>query len=182
MKWFKRHLNWVALLSWVAVYPLSYAIGALILSISPYMSTGAYYAIAYLIIAVWLFGISGWVLRKKNRGLWHLLWLVIPFGWIVFLSLENKSGEITSGEESTEEVPWEVFSKMPSNRQTSKWTSEKRETLKHVVGKCPYCESTSTSQSLVGESLSKEKMMTRGYQYKWDCKCSECGKEWFGVE
>ena len=91
MNWFRRHLNWVAVLSWVALYPLGYITGALILSISPYMSTGVYYSIAYIIVALWLFGIDGWVLRKKNRSLWNLLWLVIPFGWIVFLGLENRS-------------------------------------------------------------------------------------------
>jgi hypothetical protein len=94
MNWFNRHLNWTAFLSWVALYPLIYLIGTLIVNVNPYMSTGAYLAILYLVIAVWLFGIGGWVLRKKNRNLFHLLWLVIPFGWIVFLCLENKA-EIT---------------------------------------------------------------------------------------
>ncbi len=76
----------------VALYPLGYVTGALILSISPYMSTVVYYSIVYIIAALWLFGIDGWVLRKKNRSLWNLLWLIVPFGWIVFLCLENRSG------------------------------------------------------------------------------------------
>lgn len=91
MNWFRRHPNWVAVLSWIALYPLGYITSLLILSISPYMGTGVYYSIVYIIAALWLFGIDGWVLRKKNRSLWNLLWLVIPFGWIVFLCLENRS-------------------------------------------------------------------------------------------
>ena len=91
MNWFRRHLSWVAVLSWVALYPLDYITGALILSISPYMSTGVYYSIVYIVAALWLFGIDGWVLRKKDRSLWNLLWLIVPFGWIVFLNLENRS-------------------------------------------------------------------------------------------
>ena len=91
MNWFRRHLNWVAVLSWVALYPLGYITGALILSISPYMSTGVYYSIVYIVAALWLFGIDGWVLREKDRSLWNLLWPIVPFGWIVFLNLENRS-------------------------------------------------------------------------------------------
>ena len=91
MNWFGRHLNWVTVLSWVALYPLGYISGMLILSISPYMSTGVYYSIVYIVAALWLFGIDGWVLRQKSRSLWNLLWLPVPFGWIIFLNLENRS-------------------------------------------------------------------------------------------
>ena len=87
----------MAVLSWVALYPLGYVTGALILSIIPYMSTVVYYSIVYIIAALWLFGIDGWVLRKKNRSLWNLLWLIIPFGWIVFLCLENRA-DVLQGE------------------------------------------------------------------------------------
>ena len=55
------------------------------------MSTEAYYAIVYIISILWLFGIDGWVLRRKGRSLWNLLWLIVPLGWIVFLCLENRS-------------------------------------------------------------------------------------------
>jgi hypothetical protein len=89
--WFEKHLNWVAVFSYIGLYPLGYAIGWLIVSIYPYMSTELYYAIVYIIAAIWLFCICGWVLRKKRRSLWNLLWLIIPFGWIVFLCLSNKA-------------------------------------------------------------------------------------------
>jgi hypothetical protein len=89
--WFRRHLSWTAVLCWIAAYPLGFIVGMLILSVSPYMSTTAYYVIVYLIVALWTFGICAWVLREKNRSYWYLLWLVVPFGWIVFLSLENRA-------------------------------------------------------------------------------------------
>ena len=92
MGWFRRHLTWVAVLSFAALYPLGFITGTITLSINPYISTGTYYAIVYIIGILWLFVIDGWVLRRKNRSLGHLLWLIIPFGWIVFLLLENRSG------------------------------------------------------------------------------------------
>jgi len=94
MDWFRRHLNWTVVLAWVASFPLSYIVGSLIQSINPYISTGTYYLIGYTIQGLWLLGIAGWVLRKKNRSLWNLLWLFVPFGWIVFLCLENRAGTI----------------------------------------------------------------------------------------
>ena len=91
MNWFRRHLNWTIVLAWVSSFPVSYVVGTIIQNINPYISTGTYYALGYIINGLWLLGIGGWVLRKKNRSLWNLLWLVIPFGWIVFLGLENRS-------------------------------------------------------------------------------------------
>ena len=91
MNWFGRHLSWVAVLSWVALYPLGFITGLAITSINPYISTATYYFLVYIVSAAWLFGIGGWVLRKKNRSLWNLLWLPVPFGWVVFLCLENRT-------------------------------------------------------------------------------------------
>jgi len=91
MNWFGRHLNLVAVLSWVALYPLGFITVLAITSINPYISTATYYVLVYIVSAAWLFGIGGWVLRKKNRSLWNLLWLPVPFGWIFFLCLENRT-------------------------------------------------------------------------------------------
>lgn len=34
----------------------------------------------------------GWALRKKNRSLWWLLLgMLVPFGWIALLSLDDRS-------------------------------------------------------------------------------------------
>ena len=59
---------------------------------------------------------------------------------------------------------------------------EERETLKYTPGKCPYCSSTSVSEHIIEGPLSESDMKDYGYYYKWDFKCSECGKEWFGIE
>ena len=91
LNWFQRHLNWISILSIIALFPLGYITGVAIIFINPYMSTVAYYSIVYIIAALWLIGIDGWVLRRKNRSLWNLLLLIIPFCWIMFPFLENKS-------------------------------------------------------------------------------------------
>ena len=31
-----------------------------------------------------------WVIRQKQRSLWHLLWYFVPFGFIVWFLFENK--------------------------------------------------------------------------------------------
>ncbi len=180
--WFRRHLNWVAFLALVAQYPLIIAVEALILFINPRISTETVNAIAFVVAGLSVLVISGWVLVEKNRSLWYLPWLAIPLGWIVFLFLENHSFKLTSGEESIEDIPWEVLSKMPSNQQTLESASGEKEALKHVIGKCPYCDSASVSQKIVEGPLSEREREVRGYYYEWNCKCSDCKKEWLGVE
>lgn len=120
MNWFQRHLNWTAVLTWVALYPINFLagviVGLVIVSVDPYISDEALEALGYLagIAAslVWILPTNGWILRKKARGLWWLLVLFVPFGLIVFLCLENKSGgaaikngaftEIKLGEDETD--------------------------------------------------------------------------------
>jgi hypothetical protein len=38
-----------------------------------------------------VFGVGAWVLKRKNRSLGWLLIFLVPFGWIIFLFLENRS-------------------------------------------------------------------------------------------
>lgn len=45
----------------------------------------------WLMRLVVCFPIYGWILKQKKRTLWWLFILFVPFGWIVFLSLENRS-------------------------------------------------------------------------------------------
>ena len=96
--WFARHLNWTAFLSWIAFYPLYYFIcflaGLVIYSVNPYISDESVDTIsiflAILVALAWLIPINGWVLSKKGRSWGWLLIFLVPFGWIVFLCLENK--------------------------------------------------------------------------------------------
>jgi hypothetical protein len=91
--WFERHLNWTMFLAWVGAYIVSFIIGFIIALSDPYVSEGVLYMVG-LIVACAILGPSwGWVLRKKDRSLWWLpLGLFVPFGWIVLLCLENRSG------------------------------------------------------------------------------------------
>jgi len=95
LNWFQRHLNWITFISLVIIYPLAFIIGFLGAYINPYMSSTTLVIIAYIICGIWLFGINGWVLRRKNRSLGFLLLFVIPFGWIAFFFVENKSDMLT---------------------------------------------------------------------------------------
>lgn len=96
LNWFQRHLNWTVILTVVALYPLDFVIGLLLYSIDPYMAEETVEGIAVLIAVIVnlavLFLVGAWALKRKARNLWHLLWLIVPFGLIIFLCLENKSG------------------------------------------------------------------------------------------
>lgn len=99
MNWFQKHLNWTAVLSWIALYPINFVVGLIVGAIvvfnDPYISEEALSDIAYVfgivVSLAWLMPTNGWILRKKSRSLWNLLWLFIPFGGIVFLCLKNLS-------------------------------------------------------------------------------------------
>jgi hypothetical protein len=98
MKWFERHLNWTAVFSWLASYPLFImfiALGAFL--IDPYIinlkgiAEDVYIRLSLLIAAGLPLFVSGWALRRKSRRLWWLLILFVPFGAIIFLCLKNQS-------------------------------------------------------------------------------------------
>ena len=112
MNWFERHLNWtVALVS--AAYYLATTIIAIalmpavnstgdalgfLLFVStlpafllvnmgePLISLTGGFLIGFLVVSV-----CYWVLHQKSRSLWWLLLLLIPFGLVVPLLLENRS-------------------------------------------------------------------------------------------
>ena len=100
MSWFRRHLNWTALLALVGAYALgwmaAFTVGVAMGVADPYASLEAAGAaggvtgvVVYLAVLVptW-----GWVLRRKNRSLWWLLLaLFVPFGWIAMFVLENRN-------------------------------------------------------------------------------------------
>ena len=99
MNWFERHLNWSAVLSWLASYPITfvagYILGLIVIGVDPYMSDEALEGLAYLVGIVvalaWILPTNGWILKRKSRSLWWLLILFVPVGWTIFLCLENRS-------------------------------------------------------------------------------------------
>ena len=120
MNWFQRHLNWTMVFAILAQLPIGYIVGLLTVLVNPYVSTAVHYAIVYLITIAWVFVIGGWVLSEKNRSLWNLLWLIVPYiGLIVFLCLENKRQyphlidergiEVSRGVVSPRRVNWQHY-------------------------------------------------------------------------
>lgn len=91
MNWFKRHLNWTVILAVVASALVAFVIGLFLVLTDPYITDEALEGWGYLIGLVVVLPVAGWALKKKNRRLWWLLVLFVPFGWIVFLCLGNRS-------------------------------------------------------------------------------------------
>jgi MFS family permease len=93
--WFQRHLNWTwFLVTAVGSYLLGFVLGLIVGSVDPYaryISDEALYGLAYLLGIVLALSVGGWVLRRKSRSLWWLFIFFVPFGWIAFLCLENRS-------------------------------------------------------------------------------------------
>jgi len=48
--------------------------------------------------------------------------------------------------------------------------------------KCPYCESTNITRMLMEEAISSKERETLGYQYKYECECSNCNSRWESIE
>ncbi len=81
--WSRRHLNWTVVILWVTVLPLAFIIGG-VLDVPEHV-------ISWLIPLLILLPFTGWALKQKNRSLRWLLLFIIPFLWLVFLGLKNRS-------------------------------------------------------------------------------------------
>jgi len=99
LNWFKRHLNWTALLAgWLPVL-IVYGFGtvlywsALATDSEPPEITGWIMILLGFVAAFISLYLLLWVLKQKNRSLWYFLVLLLPFGYIWYLSLENRSAE-----------------------------------------------------------------------------------------
>jgi hypothetical protein len=103
--WFRRHLNWTATIG-IAVLFLLAALGNLrdpvesaltvnsIVSFIMDVSRGDIGQLGVVLSAIGfvaLFTTLGWVLRQKERSLWHLLLALIPFGFVAPIFLANES-------------------------------------------------------------------------------------------
>lgn len=92
--WFQRHLNWTLVIIWLLLWPVGFAIGFFMAATGIYpevFGDADLAAIEYLFNLVVLVISGGWILRQKNRSLWWVIVLLIPFGWIVFLALDNRT-------------------------------------------------------------------------------------------
>jgi hypothetical protein len=101
--WFQRHLNWTWVLAQIAVgvitfflmtvFVTSLFVGSATLPSdeSLFASISVIQIVALVLQIASVFGVGGWVLMRKERSLGWLLIFLVPFGWIIFLFLENCS-------------------------------------------------------------------------------------------
>ena len=123
--WTERHLNWTWALVWLVGSPASYLPASIIGAVHPdlfplimIMTSGG--------LIIW---ITGWYLRKKNRNLWNLIWLLVPLGVIPLLCLRNLSHTQTSPKANTEKEKhaiWAIYrresaSATPEKQVESEW-------------------------------------------------------------
>ena len=93
MNWFQRHLNWTVFTTY-AVFGIFIGLTTKIEQYAnPSENTIIIIDIAIIILFIGTIIIDIWALRKKNRSLWWLA-LIIPFGWIPYICLSNKSSYV----------------------------------------------------------------------------------------
>jgi len=96
VSWFEKHLN----LTLVAAFLLSELVAlTIMILLAPYTDAGL--PEEALTTPSWLYGssagylflfpVAGWVIRKKARNRWNVLWLLMPFGIVMLLLLTNMS-------------------------------------------------------------------------------------------
>lgn len=101
MNWFKRHLNLTLVLVGVITHlitivtfapvedtgPGRSVVGLVIQFINPQISNETMIWFYVPIFVALMFPIEAWVIKRKGQSLWHLLWGIIPYGWIIILRL-----------------------------------------------------------------------------------------------
>ena len=91
MNWFNRHLNWAFLLFLAGILVVLFIVDIPVILSN---SDNVQYILALVNLPVFLASVLAatvWILRGKRRRLWWLLMLLIPYGWIIYLLLENRS-------------------------------------------------------------------------------------------
>jgi hypothetical protein len=101
--WFRRHLNWTWVLAQIAVGVITFFLMTVFVTSlfvssptlpsdeSLFASVSVIQIIALVLQIASVFGVGAWVLKRKGRSLSWLLIFLVPFGWIIFLCLENRS-------------------------------------------------------------------------------------------
>jgi len=106
--WFQRHLNWTFFLAVICGYLVGFTYGPGLLSnYYPNVSYDIYTGLGFgnLIATNISIPLGLWVLHQKYRKFWWIFILFVPFGWIIFLCLENRILENRSTlQESTKDA------------------------------------------------------------------------------
>jgi len=91
--WFEKHLNWtmaIGLFVWVILIFIGGVILSFINADLPEEALSEQIQIVgYVLDFLFLFPIAGWVIRKKGRNPWNILWLIAPFGVVMIFLLSN---------------------------------------------------------------------------------------------
>ena len=97
MNWFREHLNWTVVFSWLASYCVFIGIAGLLVLLIPEdvhlnkvmepLSLAIVLTVSFLLLPI---SVAIWTLREKNRRLWWVLLLYVPTGALFFLLLKNK--------------------------------------------------------------------------------------------
>jgi hypothetical protein len=98
--WFNRHLNWTMILTWVILVPFSLFLangGKLTVSFDTFTEHLFMSVIALVLIAIFVLIIM-WAIKQKGRSVFHVFWILAPFGFIVLLLLKNLSMDVISME------------------------------------------------------------------------------------
>jgi hypothetical protein len=93
--WFQRHLHLTWALSYLLVLVGAFVFGVLVWFADPNISENAVGGVTMIFGIIFMLVVSGWVIKQKGRSLWWLLLFFVPFGWISFFLLENRSNETT---------------------------------------------------------------------------------------
>ena len=102
--WPERHLNW----TW---FIIAYSVGLGVAFLGG--AAGAPLGLSFLISATVFVLITIWYLKKKNRKLWNVLWLLFPFGMVILLVLKNLSDDTLLDEPANEFNPAPKPTKKP---------------------------------------------------------------------
>ena len=98
LNWFQRHLNWTVVLTAIGTTAVVFGLSIFFAVTVPNAPDELYFPL-FIIPLVVIMPVAGWALKRKNRSLWWLLILFIPFGWIVYLCLENRRYLLERGDE-----------------------------------------------------------------------------------
>lgn len=90
MNWCNRHLNLTYLLTLAGILLVLF-----VADIPVILSEAANAEVTLLLVNLPVFLVSMlaasiWILIRKRRRLWWLLVLIIPYGWTIYLLLENR--------------------------------------------------------------------------------------------
>jgi hypothetical protein len=93
--WFEQHLNLTTVIG-LFISTVLNVFGIFILMMIDPAATEETLALqtqvlGYILSFLIMFPIAGWVIRKKGRNPWNVLWLLLPFGWVMVLLLTNMS-------------------------------------------------------------------------------------------